>query len=39
MKNTRFLSGETDIKLTSKILHFSYQNVEKYKKKLVLIGV
>jgi hypothetical protein len=39
MKKTRFLSGETDIKLTSKILHFSYQNVEKYQKKLVLIGV
>jgi hypothetical protein len=39
LKKTCFLSGETDIKLTSKILHFSYQNVEKYQKKIVLIGV
>jgi hypothetical protein len=29
-----FLIGETDIKLTLKVFEFSYQNVEKYQKKL-----
>jgi hypothetical protein len=28
-----FMIGENDIKLTLKIFEFSYQNVEKYKKK------
>jgi hypothetical protein len=33
------LVGETDIKLTLKFFKFSYQNVETYIKKLILIGV
>jgi hypothetical protein len=34
-----FLIGENDTKLTLKNFEFSYQNVEKYQKKLILIGV
>jgi hypothetical protein len=34
-----FLIEETDIKLTLKNFEFSYQNVEKYQKKNILIRV